>query len=171
MGNGGTPKTGNASEVCIGDAASPLILLAVPPCSVSPLPDKDFIVRPTICLLFHQSTGRDSENPPSCVAGLSQTRPSGTWQFHLLLRATIYFRHIGLGNMAHLTQFLRHRLNMTASIFTLPSNQLRISREWHSTCLSTRFLVILQPKNISLMLKLPIFDTLCPIKCQRWESY
>ncbi|TGX79795.1 hypothetical protein [Palleniella muris] len=41
-GNGGTPITGNASEVCIGDAASPLRLIAVPPCSLSPLPDKDF---------------------------------------------------------------------------------------------------------------------------------
>lgn len=56
-------------------------LIAVPPCSFSLLPDKDFIDRPAICRLFQQSTGRDSDNPPSCVVGLSQTRPAGTGQF------------------------------------------------------------------------------------------
>lgn len=59
----------------------PLRLIAVPPCSFSLLPDKDFIDRPAICRLFQQSTGRDSDNPPSCVVGLSQTRPAGTGQF------------------------------------------------------------------------------------------
>ena len=57
-------------------------LLAVPPCSLSLLPDKDFYDRPATCRLFQQSTGRDSDNPPSCVVGLSQTRPAGTGQFH-----------------------------------------------------------------------------------------
>ena len=31
-----------------------------------------------ICRLFQQSTGRDSDNPSSCVTGLSQTHPAGT---------------------------------------------------------------------------------------------
>ena len=57
-------------------------LFAVPPCSLSPLPDKDFYDRPATCRLFQQSTGRDSDNPPSFVVGLSQTRPAGTGQFH-----------------------------------------------------------------------------------------
>ena len=60
----------------------PLRLIAVPPCSFSLLPDKDFYDRPATCRLFQQSTGRDSDNPPSCVVGLSQTRPAGTGQFH-----------------------------------------------------------------------------------------
>lgn len=29
------------------------------------------------------STGRDSDDPPSCVVGLSQTRLSGDRQFHI----------------------------------------------------------------------------------------
>lgn len=58
----------------------PRRLIAVPPCSFSPLPDKDFYDRPTTCRLFLQSTGRDSDKPPSCVVGLSQTRPAGTGQ-------------------------------------------------------------------------------------------
>ena len=62
----------------------PLRLIAVPPCSLSPLPDKDFYDRPATCRLFQQSTGRDSDNPPSCVTGLSQTRPSGTGQFRII---------------------------------------------------------------------------------------
>ena len=60
----------------------PLRLIAVPPCSLSLLPDKDFYDLPATCRLFQQSTGRDSDNPPSCVVGLSQTRPAGTGQFH-----------------------------------------------------------------------------------------
>lgn len=70
----------------------PLRLIAVPPCSFSLLPDKDFFDRPATCRFFakakrqadefQQSTGRDSDNPPSCVVGLSQTRPAGTGQFH-----------------------------------------------------------------------------------------
>lgn len=60
----------------------PLRLIAIPPCSLSLLPDKDFYDRPATCRLFQQSTGRDSDNPPSCVVGLSQTRPAGTGQFH-----------------------------------------------------------------------------------------
>lgn len=60
----------------------PLRLITVPPCSLSLLPDKDFYDRPTTCRLFLQSTGRDSDNPPSCVVGLSQTRPAGTGQCH-----------------------------------------------------------------------------------------
>ena len=59
-----------------------LRLIAVPPCPLSRLPDKDFYDSPATCRLFHQSTGRDSHNPPSCVVGLSQTRPAGTGQFH-----------------------------------------------------------------------------------------
>lgn len=72
----------------------PLRLIAVPPCSISPLPDMDFYDRPATCRFFakakrqvdefQQSTGRDSDNPPSCVAGLSQTRPSGTGQFRII---------------------------------------------------------------------------------------
>ena len=58
-----------------------LRLIAVPPCSLSPLPDKDFYDRLATCRLFQQSTGRDSDNPPSCFVGLSQTRPAGTGQF------------------------------------------------------------------------------------------
>lgn len=61
--------------------ANPLRLIAVPPCSLSLLPDKDFFDRPATCRLIQQSRGRDSDNPPSCVAGLSQTRPAGTGQF------------------------------------------------------------------------------------------
>ena len=53
-------------------------LIAVPPCSFSLLPDKDFIDRPATCRLFQQSTGRDSDNPSSCVVGLSQALPAGT---------------------------------------------------------------------------------------------
>lgn len=60
----------------------PLRLIAVPPCSFSLLPDKDFFDRPATCRLFQQSTGRDSDNMPSFVVGLSQTRPSETGQFH-----------------------------------------------------------------------------------------
>lgn len=59
-----------------------LRLIVVSPCSLSPLPDKEFYDRPTTCRLFQQSTGRDSDNPPSCVVGLSQTLPAGTGQFH-----------------------------------------------------------------------------------------
>lgn len=65
----------------------PLRLIAVPPCSLSLLPDKDFYDRPATCRFFakakrqadefQQSTGRDSDNPPSCVVGLSQTCPPG----------------------------------------------------------------------------------------------
>lgn len=62
----------------------PLRLIAVPPCSLSLLPDKDFYGRPATYRLFQQSTGRDSDNPPSCVVGLSQTRPAGTGQRYLL---------------------------------------------------------------------------------------
>ena len=58
----------------------PLRLIAVPSCSFSLLPDKDFYDRPATCSLFQQSTGRDNDNPPSCVIGLSQTRPAGTGQ-------------------------------------------------------------------------------------------
>lgn len=57
-------------------------LIAVPPCPLSLLPNKDFYDRPATCHLFQQSTGRDSDNPPSCVVSLSQTRPAGTGQFH-----------------------------------------------------------------------------------------
>lgn len=60
----------------------PLRLIAVPPCSLSLLPDKAFYDRPATCRLFQQSTGRDSDNPPSFVVGLSQTRPAGTGLFH-----------------------------------------------------------------------------------------
>ena len=60
----------------------PRRLIAVPPCSFSLLPDKDYYDRPATCRLFQQSTGRDSDNPPSCVVGLSQTRPAGNGQFH-----------------------------------------------------------------------------------------
>lgn len=57
-------------------------LIAVPPCFFSLLPDKNFYDRPATCRLFQQSTGRDCDNPPSFVVGLSQTRPAGTGQFH-----------------------------------------------------------------------------------------
>ena len=62
-----------------------LRLIADPPCSLSPLSDKDFYDRPATGRLFQQSTGRDSDNPPSCVVGLSQTRPAGTGQFHFII--------------------------------------------------------------------------------------
>lgn len=45
IGTGGTPINGNASEVSIGDAALPLRLSAVHPCSFSPLLDKEFYDR------------------------------------------------------------------------------------------------------------------------------
>ncbi|WP_286530234.1 hypothetical protein [Duncaniella freteri] len=38
------------------------------PCSFSPLPDKDFYDHPATCRLFQQSTGRDSDNPPSALS-------------------------------------------------------------------------------------------------------
>ena len=69
----------------------PLRLIAVPPCSLSPLPDKDFYDRPATCRLFQQSTGRDSDNPSSCVVGLSQTRPAGTGQCHFF-SALLFFQ-------------------------------------------------------------------------------
>lgn len=50
IGTGGTPITGNASEVSIGYAAFPLRLSAVHPCSFSPLLYKDFYDRP---LTYH----------------------------------------------------------------------------------------------------------------------
>ncbi|MCX4285574.1 hypothetical protein [Duncaniella dubosii] len=50
-----------------GDAALPLRLLAVPPCSVSPLPDKDFIVRSTTCRPGTAPLGIDCGRHPSCV--------------------------------------------------------------------------------------------------------
>ena len=62
-----------------------LRLIAVPPCSLSLLPDKAFHDRPVTCRLVRQSTVRDSDNPPSCVVSLSQTRPAGTGQRYLLL--------------------------------------------------------------------------------------
>lgn len=62
----------------------PRRLLAVPPCSFSLLPDKDFDDRPATCRLFPQSTGRDSDNPPSCVAGLPQTLRVWNLLFFLL---------------------------------------------------------------------------------------
>ena len=83
----------------------PLRLIAVPPCSLSLLPDKEFYDRPATCRLIQQSTGRDSENPPSCVVGLSQTRPAGTGQFHFY--STLLFFQIN-----HITQcypFLNNR--------------------------------------------------------------
>ena len=58
----------------------PRRLIAVTPCSFSLLPDKEFYDRPATCRLFQQSTGRDSDNSPSCVAGLSQTRHAGIGQ-------------------------------------------------------------------------------------------
>lgn len=73
----------------------PLRLIAVPPCSLLPLPNKDFYDRPAICRFFakakrqadefQQSTGRDSDNPPFCVVGLSQTRPSGTGHYNFIV--------------------------------------------------------------------------------------
>ena len=72
-------------------------LIAVPPCSLSLLPDKDFIDRPATCRLFQQSTGRDSDNPLSCVVGLSQTLPIGTGQFH-------YFSALLFLQINHITQ-------------------------------------------------------------------
>ena len=58
-------------------------LIAVPLCSLSLLPDKDFFDRPATCRLFQQSMGRDSDHPPSCVVGLSQTRPAGTGKYYI----------------------------------------------------------------------------------------
>ena len=83
----------------------PLRLIAVPPCSFSLLPDMDYIDRPATYHLFQQSTGRDSDNPPSCVVGSSQTRPAGTVQFHFF--STFLFFKIN-----HITQcypFLNNR--------------------------------------------------------------
>ena len=83
----------------------PLRLIAVPPCSFSLLPDKDFYDRPATCRLFQQSTGRDSDNPPSCVVGLSQTRPAGTGQRYLLaflrLRGFILSRYLSMKPRTH----------------------------------------------------------------------
>ncbi len=80
-------------------------LIAVPPCSLSLLPDKDFYDCRATCLLFQQSTGRDSDNPPSSVVGSSQTRPAGTVQLHFF--STLLFFQIN-----HITQcypFLNNR--------------------------------------------------------------
>lgn len=90
-------------------------LIAVPPCSFSLLPDKDFYDRPATCRFFakakrqadefQQSTGRDSDNPPSCVVGLSQTRPAGTGQRYLLaslrLREFILARYLSMKLRTH----------------------------------------------------------------------
>ena len=75
----------------------PLRLIAVPPCSFSLLPDKKFYDHPATCRLFQQSMGRDSDNPSSCVAGLSQTLPAGTGQFHFF-SALLFFQ------INHITQ-------------------------------------------------------------------
>lgn len=74
-----------ASRFGNGSLMPPRRLIAVPPCSLSPLPDKDFYDRPPTCRLFQQSTGRNSDNPPSCLVGLSQTRPFGTGQCHFII--------------------------------------------------------------------------------------
>ena len=83
----------------------PLRLIAVPPCSLSLLPDKDFYDRPATCRLFQQSTGRDSDNPPSCVVSLSQTRPAGTGQFHFF-SALLFFQ---INHIAQYYPFLNNR--------------------------------------------------------------
>ena len=84
-GNGGTPRTFRKSpRQASTSLLQPLRFSIFSPCSFSLLPDKDFYDRPVTCRLFQQSTGRDSDKPPSCVAGLSQTRPSGTGQFHFI---------------------------------------------------------------------------------------
>lgn len=79
------------------------------------LPDKAFYDRPATCRFFakakrqadefQQSTGRDSDNPPSCVVGLSQTRHAWTGQFHFF-SALLFFQ------INHITQcypFLNNR--------------------------------------------------------------
>lgn len=48
IGTGGTPINGNASEVSIGDAALPLRLSAVHPCSFSPLLIRIFTTAPSL---------------------------------------------------------------------------------------------------------------------------
>ena len=83
MGNSGTPRTSRKSpRQASTTLLQPLRFSVFPPCPFSPLPDMVFYDRPATCRLIQQSTGRDSDNPPSCVVGLSQTRPSGTGQFH-----------------------------------------------------------------------------------------
>ena len=84
MSIGGTPRTGNASEDCSGFADATSETYCRSSVSFMPLPDKDFYDRPVTCRLFQQSTGRDSDNPSSCVAVLSQTLPSGTGQFRII---------------------------------------------------------------------------------------
>jgi len=66
-GNGGTPITGNASEVSIGYAAFLLRLYAVHPCSFSPLLKKKFYDRSLTCRFDTATLGIDCEVQSSCV--------------------------------------------------------------------------------------------------------
>ena len=94
-------------------------LIAVPPCPKSLLPDKDFSDRPATCRLVQQSTGRDNDKPPSCVVGLSQTRPAGTGQFHF----TGIDGELGKGD--------RHRQFHFAQLYGIPL-LCRISKRTYS---------------------------------------
>ncbi len=76
MDNSGTPRTGNASEVCIGDAALPRRLIAVPPCSSSPSLDKDFY-RPLNHLPSVNSATRHRLRPSSFLRCLTITDYAG----------------------------------------------------------------------------------------------
>ena len=96
IGTGGTPITGNASEVSIGVAAFTLRLSAVHPCSCRRCCIRSFttassltgsLLRQSGKPMSQQSTSRDSDVPPSCVADISQTRPTGTGQCHSFMNA------------------------------------------------------------------------------------
>lgn len=62
-------------------------LVAVPPCSYSLLPDKDFYDRPATFRLFQQSTGRDSDNSPLCCRLITDS-PCRDWS--VLIPMNVY---------------------------------------------------------------------------------
>ena len=81
MSTGGTPITGNAFEETSASLMQPLRLIAVHPCSCRRCWIRNFTTAPSLTA-YQQSTSRDSDVPPSCVVGISQTRLSGTGQCH-----------------------------------------------------------------------------------------
>lgn len=95
MSTGGTPITGNASEVSIGDAAFTSETICRSSVFFFAVADKEFYDRS----LTHRLSAvheRESDVPPSCVVGISQTRLSGTGLCHFIMRDAIWgtvFRH------------------------------------------------------------------------------
>lgn len=54
---------------------TPLRLIAVPSCPLSPLHDKDFYNCPATCRWCQQFMSQASDNPPSNVVGILHIRP------------------------------------------------------------------------------------------------